>query len=515
MARRDPGLSSLIPAILRSLDRTLGVDLAREITTANGKALVDMMRRLLRWSIVEIEQHERLYETRIAEGSAALRGVPMESATAVDGGADGPAAGGLYKTPTPVERRYFREADQAARSWVAELSGSSTIKARSLASRLHRLIDAEARFHAALDAESAADVASAFHGGRSTDAQETFKSHLVTPDALNAYLRKRFPESPRVAATNLQLLAGGMGKDTYLFDLEGHPRWSGPVVMRKDFPVLALDRSAVEEFPLIQAVYAAGVKAPEPLWAELDAEELGSRFIVVRRARGSVALSQDVSEEEVRRHFADKLAEGLAAIHNLDLRRMEQFRAVAGKSVPDALREQLAGWKAFWLRKRLEPSVKLELAFAWLEANIPADPGYAPTLVHADYGFHNLMMEGGEVTAILDWEFAHAGDPAEDVNYCRQFIARYVPFEYFLECYRSRGGKPYADDQDRFFTVWRNVRNAVASVGALRAFCDETPGNIKMATAGLAYNPRFELEAMRLIASYVEKVEPLAREYAS
>lgn len=513
MARLDPGLSSLIPAILKCLDRTLGADLAPEIATANGKALVDMMRRLLRWSIVEIERHERLYETRIAEGSAALRGAPMES-TAVEG-ASGPPAGGLYKTPTSAERRYFREANQAARSWAAELSGSSAATAPSLATRLRRLIEAEAHFHAALDPESAADVASAFHGGRSTDAQETFTSHLVAPDALNAYLRRRFPESPGVAARNLQLLAGGMGKDTYLFDLEGHPRWSGPVVMRKDFPVLALDRSAVEEFPLIQAVYAAGVKAPEPLWAELDTEELGTRFIVVRRARGSVALAQDVSEEKVRRHFADKLAEGLAAIHNVDLTRMAQFRAAAGQSVPEALKEQLAGWKAFWRRKRLEPSIKLELAFAWLETNIPADPGYAPTLVHADYGFHNLMMEGGEVTAILDWEFAHVGDPAEDVNYCRQFITRYVPFEYFLECYRSRGGKPYADDQDRFFTVWRNVRNAVASVGALRAFRDQTPGNIKMATAGLAYNPRFELEAMRLIAACVEKAEPLAREHVA
>jgi aminoglycoside phosphotransferase (APT) family kinase protein len=507
MPRLEPGIASLIPAILKSLDRTLGADLAPEIASANGKALVDMMRRLLRWSIVELEQHQTLYAARIEEGAAALRDDPTEGAPAAGEGSNGAQASGLYKTPTPAEKKYFRAADQAARSWLAEIGGSSAATAGGLASRLRRLIEAEARFHAALDPESAADVASAFHGGKSTDAEETLGSHLVTIDSLNAYLRRRFPESPRVEARNLHLLTGGMGKDTYLFDLDGHPSWSGPVVMRKDLPLLALDLSAVEEFPLIQAVYAAGVKAPEPLWAESDPAQLGTRFIVVRRARGSVALSQDVSDEKVRRHFADKLAEGLAAIHSLDPKGMRQFREAADKSVPDALRDQIAGWKAFWVRKRLEPSVKLELAFAWLEANIPEDPGYAPTLVHADYGFHNLMMEAGEVTAILDWEFSHVGDPAEDVNYCRQFIARYVPFEYFLECYLRRGGRPYTEGQDRFFTVWRNVRNAVASIGALRAFCDETPGNIKMATAGLAYNPRFELEALRLIAGYIEKAD--------
>jgi len=106
-----------------------------------------------------------------------------------------------------------------------------------------------------------------------------------------------------------------------------------------------------------------------------------------------------------------------------------------------------------------------------------------------------------EVTAILDWEFAHMGDPAEDVNYCRQFIERYVPFDYFLGRYLSHGGKPYDAARDRFFTVWRNVRNAVASIGALNAFYSETPGNIKMATAGLAYNPRFDGYELRIADS--------------
>jgi len=217
-----------------------------------------------------------------------------------------------------------------------------------------------------------------------------------------------------------------------------------------------------------------------------------------------VAISQDISNERTRRHFADKLAEGLAAIHGLNLQGSELFQDTAGRTLTEILKQQIAAWRAYWMKKRLEPSIKLDIAFAWLESNVPPDPGFPATLVHGDYGFHNLIMEQGEVTAILDWEFAHMGDPAEDVNYCKQFIERYVPFEYFLERYLARGGKPYDAARDRFFTVWRNVRNAVASIGALNAFHQETPGNIKMATAGLAYNPRFELEALRLIVGYLE-----------
>jgi len=501
LANNDPGLSSLIPAILKSIDHTIATDLSSEVTTANGKAMIDMIRRLVRWSIAEIEQHQSLYATRSALECQLFADTSASFATAE------PAVGGLYAAPTGSERRYFGEVDALATRLKRDMANAHAQPAAraALAGRLRRVLEAEVRFHAALDPESASDIASAYHGGKSDKSQDVLpQTPAVTADTLNAYLRRRFPDVAAIAAGNLQMLTGGMGKDTILFELSGHPTFSGPLVMRKDLPVLCLDVSAVDEFPLLKAVHAAGVQVPEPLWAEGDPEQLGSRFIVVRRARGSVAIAQEIPDDAIRRHFADKLAEGLVAIHRVSLPELEVFRTASGKSLSACLREQLDSWRDFWVRKRLEPSLKLELIFAWLEANIPPDSGLAPTLVHGDYGFHNLIMEKGEITAILDWEFAHMGDPAEDVNYCRQFIERYVPFDYFLERYLTRGGRPYDAARDRFFTVWRNVRNAVASIGALNAFQRKTPGNIKMATAGLAYNPRFELEALRLVTDYIE-----------
>ncbi len=497
----DRGLASLIPAILHSLDRTLGRDLAAEVTSANGAVLIDMARRLLRWSATELERHQALYRARMAS-SAQLLGDAARSQVAADDGVDG-----LYAVPTGIEQRYFAEVGILAAMLRQEIHDARQQPGNSarLAARLRSLIESEVRFHAALDPESAADIASAYHGGKSGE-QENIPAEAppVTAETLTAYLRERFPAHAAIVASNVTTLTGGMGKDTILFELGGHPEFSGSLVMRKDLKVLSLDVSAVDEFSLLRAAHAAGIKVPEPLWAEHDPSRIGTRFIVVRRARGQVAIAQDVSNEEIRRHFADKLAEGLVAIHNLRLPHLELYQKVSGKTMSQCLREQIEEWRSFWMRKRLEPSVKLETLFSWLDSNAPPDPGFAPTLVHGDYGFHNLIMEQGEVTAILDWEFAHMGDPAEDVNYCRQFIERYVPFDYFLARYLARGGKPYDEARDRFFTVWRNVRNAVASIGALNAFYRETPGNIKMATAGLAYNPRFELEALRLVAGYLE-----------
>jgi aminoglycoside phosphotransferase (APT) family kinase protein len=496
----DCGLASLIPAILKSIEHTIRMEVADEVTSANAKVQIDMVRRLLHWSIAELERHHELYTERINSTSRLLaNGKP--SATEPANGT--PA---LYSSPTNVEKRYFVEAGLLSATFERNMqeARNQVKKREALAVQFRRLVEAEVRFHASLDPESAADIASAYHGGKGGKSGDSERTENVTADSLTAYLRRRFPEQVEVKASDVQTLAGGMGKDTILFEMSGHPQYAGPLVMRKDLPVLALEVSAVDEFELLQAAHEAGVNVPEPLWAEHDSKALGSRFIVVRRARGTVAIAQDISDVNIRRHFADKLAEGLVAIHNLQVPKWAPYRSVSGKTLNQTLHEQIATWRSFWMRKRLEPSVKLEAIFAWLEANIPPESGIAPTLVHGDYGFHNLIMDQGEVTAILDWEFAHMGDPAEDVNYCRQFIERYVSFDYFLDCYLARGGKPYDDARDRFFTVWRNLRNAIASVGALHAFHSETPGNIKMATAGLAYNPRFELEALRLVTEYLE-----------
>jgi aminoglycoside phosphotransferase (APT) family kinase protein len=35
--------------------------------------------------------------------------------------------------------------------------------------------------------------------------------------------------------------------------------------------------------------------------------------------------------------------------------------------------------------------------------------------VHGDFGFHNLLVSGNEISAVLDWELATIGDPLSDV----------------------------------------------------------------------------------------------------
>jgi aminoglycoside phosphotransferase len=50
-------------------------------------------------------------------------------------------------------------------------------------------------------------------------------------------------------------------------------------------------------------------------------------------------------------------------------------------------------------------------------------------LVHGDFGPNNVLLhpESFAVTALLDWEFAHLGDPIEDLAWCEWIVRTHHP----------------------------------------------------------------------------------------
>jgi thiamine kinase-like enzyme len=56
-------------------------------------------------------------------------------------------------------------------------------------------------------------------------------------------------------------------------------------------------------------------------------------------------------------------------------------------------------------------------------------PQAGQVLVHGDYGPNNLLFNPVtlEVQAILDWEWAHAGDPLEDLAWCEWIVRMHHP----------------------------------------------------------------------------------------
>lgn len=82
------------------------------------------------------------------------------------------------------------------------------------------------------------------------------------------------------------------------------------------------------------------------------------------------------------------------------------------------------------------------------------DPGLLPSsgrspagavFVHGDYGPNNTLLDPAaqEVTAILDWERAHAGDRIEDLAWCEWIVRMHHPDQVgalssFFDAYQDR-----------------------------------------------------------------------------
>jgi aminoglycoside phosphotransferase (APT) family kinase protein len=223
-----------------------------------------------------------------------------------------------------------------------------------------------------------------------------------------------FAGAPRIE--KLFRESGGASRQTWSFDavIDGRRH---ELILRRDPPLAgrpgserssSLDRAT--EFRVLRAAFAAGVRAPEPLF-ELAAEDgLGDAF-VMRRVRGTAIarkLLRDPPYGEARQRIAGQLGEILARIHATDT---ASLPPLAARQAAD----QIAHLRGA-LDRLAEPQPVFELALSWLDRRKPA-PVERPVLVHGDYRTGNYLADESGVTAILDWEGAHLGDPVEDLGW--------------------------------------------------------------------------------------------------
>ncbi|MER8174386.1 phosphotransferase, partial [Acinetobacter baumannii] len=57
----------------------------------------------------------------------------------------------------------------------------------------------------------------------------------------------------------------------------------------------------------------------------------------------------------------------------------------------------------------------LEYAIQWMFNNLPKVDDLV--LVHGDYRIGNIMINGDQISGILDWEFTQWGDRREDLGW--------------------------------------------------------------------------------------------------
>jgi aminoglycoside phosphotransferase (APT) family kinase protein len=104
----------------------------------------------------------------------------------------------------------------------------------------------------------------------------------------------------------------------------------------------------------------------------------------------------------------------------------------------------------------------LSFALRWLRSEVPKEVARV-SLVQGDTGPVNFLFDGDAVSAVIDWEWGHLGDPMEDLgNICvREFWNPSGGLDGLFRRYEELSGIPYSPAAARYYRVQQNVRGMV------------------------------------------------------
>ncbi|MEL6060194.1 MULTISPECIES: phosphotransferase family protein [unclassified Methylobacterium] len=225
-------------------------------------------------------------------------------------------------------------------------------------------------------------------------------------------------ERPDLAIEEIRPLGGGSIQENRLVRCRFGDEQRG-FVLRMDAPAtIASSRSRAEEFRILEAVWAAGVRVPEPVGFCADPAVIGAPFALMGLVGGvglGPRIAKDLTLGGDRERLTEALGRELARIHAaLDPEALPPPLAFLGAPEPDPARAEIAR-----LRASLDgigarrPAIEWGLRWGEVRAPEPA----APALVHRDFRTGNYMVDETGLTAVLDWEFAGWGDPAQDLGW--------------------------------------------------------------------------------------------------
>jgi aminoglycoside phosphotransferase (APT) family kinase protein len=196
-------------------------------------------------------------------------------------------------------------------------------------------------------------------------------------------------------------------------------------ILRADPPAAAIGRTDRRaEWELLESLTANGrTPMPAARWFD-DGELLGTPGIVIDFVDGPQLGTHAAAADDVeRRRLATLLAETLAAVHAVD------------PGVAPACCARPASWDAYvdglidaWRQLEAEHAERnpfLRYVARWLEDHRP--PPAPLRLVHGEFQTGNVMLGADGRMLVVDWEYAHIGDPRIDLGWCQNVAAFHPP----------------------------------------------------------------------------------------
>jgi len=282
---------------------------------------------------------------------------------------------------------------------------------------------------------------------------------------------------------DLRRLSGGASRVTSAFELEAPGAAPLPLILQMDRGDGTTQGGKVQmERALLEAARAAGVPVPAVV-ATGAHDDVGADWMVVERLEGESIprrILRDTEWAGARRALTAQCGTALAAVHRIDPDAIDNLPPF------DPLGDPLPFLDALG-----EARPALEIGVRWLERHRPA-AGPRVT-VHGDFRMGNFLVGADGLRGVLDWELAHAGDPAEDIGWLcapawrfggSHEVGGFGSVEELLESYAAAGGGTVDRARVHWWQVHATVKWAVICSLQASAHLSGSTRSVELAAIG-------------------------------
>jgi aminoglycoside phosphotransferase (APT) family kinase protein len=328
----------------------------------------------------------------------------------------------------------------------------------------------------------------------------------LTKDLLEIFLHSVHPDGEKVIVTEFKAIPGGFGKQTSRAKYTDGTGTQHEVIIRKSDPTPMASKGAFlvdNEFYLLRDVYKAGIlPMAEPLWLAKDFPGVDADFYIMSALPGAVpssflgAASATIPEEIIL-----DMAEKMARLHRMELTHIANYLAaydnadVLNDTIENCYRRLIGEWKDYYEQYDHLPSPFVVYLLDWLSRNVPHNKA-APVLVHGDFNVHNVLVEHGRITGVLDWECSNIGAPEQDLAYIRPIISQHIDWDRFIDHYEASGGPEIARDAMDFYMAFAAMRLCIIFNKGVHNLQNGVNSDIRYGIIDLDLTPEFMTQAL-------------------
>ncbi len=312
-------------------------------------------------------------------------------------------------------------------------------------------------------------------------------------DQIAAYLAHRMPDACDISVDELGRIYGGSSQETFRFRAAwqtGDEAVTRRLILRRDSTAGLVVAERDLEYNVYRALAGQGLPLPGVYFLELDPKWLERPFFIMDICPGKpgnpfvqtdpydghgTAIGEQYWSILGRLAAIDHLAVGLECLRNANV--TSGYWAL-----------ELDRWEGILDANEALVEPALRGGMRWLRRYPPSEP-VKSAIVHGDYRSGNfLFTDDGKISAILDWEMCHIGDPLEDVAWGLDLfwpITRHYPMDAGLARWEAASGIVVDRDALDWWRLFTAVKACVIWTTAANGFASGKNSEMTMALSAI------------------------------